>query len=282
MKFTASTILLLGLLAACSEELPTNIPTLAVQGSLIDGSDDLREAVANAPAVTNPALEEGSQEVEVEELATTEPSAAVGESGEPQVTDSAEDSSVDAKPEEAAVPVAALTEDEPAPGNESGAASEGVEEETVTPETSEPEGLIQVTYQDLSLVDYDVDAMLDYMLFPDEYEDEETADLEFPADLKRLDGREVSIVGYMIPGEIDRGNVRDFMLVRDLMGCCFGGAPMPDEWVDVIMEEDAKAEYRPYMPMRVTGIMTLGGEQDEAGFALGIYRMKATEVQLED
>jgi hypothetical protein len=166
--------------------------------------------------------------------------------------------------------------------------AESVEEAVVAevlepePEVEEPDGPLDITYQDLSLIDFDVDAILDYMLFPDEYEGEDKQYLELPADILRLDGRELSITGYMIPGEMDRGNVRDFMLVRDLMGCCFGGAPMPDEWLDVVMEEDVEAAYRPYMPMRVTGIMTLGGEQDEAGFAMGIYRLKATSVEVED
>ena len=106
--------------------------------------------------------------------------------------------------------------------------------------------------------------------------------LKFPKDILELDGQEISIVGYMIPGEMDQGNVLDFMLVRDLLGCCFGGSPMPDEWINVIMTEEAEAEYRPYMPMRVTGVLTLGGEQDEAGFALGVYQLKGTDVIVED
>lgn len=157
--------------------------------------------------------------------------------------------------------------------------------EEVVPEEPEPEpdGPIAIGFRDLSLIDYDVDAMLDYMLFPEEYEGEDVADLAFPEEIERLSGKEVSLVGYMIPGKIEKGgNVRDFMLVRDLLGCCFGGAPMPDEWVDVVVEDGVEAEYRAYMPMRVTGTMTLGGDQDEAGFALGVYRIKATAVTAED
>jgi hypothetical protein len=151
------------------------------------------------------------------------------------------------------------------------------------PEPAPPEeGPLAITYQDLSLVDYDVDAMLDHMLFPEEYDEEDAEYLAFPEELTRLTGREVSIVGYMIPGDMKQGEVQDFMLVRDLLGCCFGGTPMPDEWVDVVMAEGESAEYRPYLPMRVTGVLTLGGEQDEAGFAMGIYKMVATDVHVED
>ncbi len=155
--------------------------------------------------------------------------------------------------------------------------------ESVSARASGPQqGPLDISYQDLSLIEYDVDAMLDYMLFPDEYDEEDAKDLAFPRALTELMNREVSIVGYMIPGEMEQGRVTDFMLVRDLLGCCFGGSPMPDEWLDVIMVEGQTAEYRPYLPMRVTGTMTLGGEQDEAGFAMGIYRMSATDVVVED
>lgn len=179
-----------------------------------------------------------------------------------------------------------------------GAAIDGSEDELVgqqleVVEAEEPEaepatstapddGPLVITYQDLSLVDYDVDAMLDHMLFPEEYDEEDAEYLAFPEELTRLTNREVSIVGYMIPGDMKQGEVTDFMLVRDLLGCCFGGTPMPDEWVDVIMAEGERAEYRPYLPMRVTGVLTLGGEQDEAGFAMGIYKMVATDVHVED
>lgn len=149
-------------------------------------------------------------------------------------------------------------------------------------EAEDASGPLEISYQDLSLVDYDVDAMLDCMLFPDEYDEDDREYLAWPDSITRLMGREVSIVGYMIPGEMEQGEVRDFMLVRDLLGCCFGGTPMPDEWVDVVMAEGEVAEYRPYVPMRVTGELRLEGEQDEAGFAMGIFRMRATKVEVEE
>lgn len=157
-----------------------------------------------------------------------------------------------------------------------------IEVEEEPPVEALPEGLLAITFQDLSLVDYDVDAILDYMIYPDDYEGEDEEFLTLPSDITALDGREISIVGYMIPGEMEQGEVHDFMLVRDLLGCCFGGSPMPDEWLDVQMIEGESAEYRPYLPMRVQGVLTLGGEQDEAGFAMGIFRLQGSEVQVED
>ena len=201
----------------------------------------------------------------------------------PVVRGAAIDGSEDA-PEPAPEPETTEASPEDADAGEPDGGEPAVAEESQEPaEEPEPEGPRRITFRDLSLIDFDVDAMLDYMLFPEEYEGEEVDDLSFPEEITALDGREVSLVGYMIPGKIAKGgDVRDFMLVRDLLGCCFGGTPMPDEWVDVIVAEGSRAEYRAYLPMRVTGVMTLGGEQDEAGFALGIYRMTATAVQPED
>lgn len=233
--------------AACGVEPAVPVATLAVQGAAIDGSEDPLPVAEPEPVVKSEPLA-----IAVAELAAgeTAPDALDASSSAPAPD-------ADASKDE---DVAAL-EEEQAP---------------------EPDGPRAITYRDLTLIDFDVDAMLDAMLFPEDYVDEEDDELEFPAELKALDGKEISIVGYMIPGEMDQGNVRDFMLVRDLLGCCFGGTPMPDEWIDVTMVEGATAEYRPYLPMRVTGILTLGGEQDEAGFALGVYRLKGSVVVVED
>ena len=156
-----------------------------------------------------------------------------------------------------------------------------VEIEVPEPEP-EPEGPAEVSFWDLSLYELDVEAMLDALLNPEEYDEEEHEELAFPEEIATLNGGEVSIKGYMIPGKMERGNVRDFMLVRDLLGCCFGGAPLPDEWVDVVMHEDADAEYYQYIPVRVTGTFSLGGKQDKAGFARGVYKMQAIQVDEPD
>ena len=143
-------------------------------------------------------------------------------------------------------------------------------------------GSSPITFRDLSLTGFDVDALLDAVLFPEEYEPEELEALALPERITRFDDRDVSIVGYMIPGELEGNEVRDFMLVRDLMSCCFGGSPNADEWIDVVMAEGETAVYHPFLPMRVEGRMTLGGALDDAGFAVGIFHLEASRATLED
>lgn len=255
-------------LVACGGEELVPIPEIEVHGVAIDGSEDPRpERVAPVDVDANVPVDV-SVDVNVPASVSEGTDGAVVSDGSAAGTGTSTLTDADADADAGALTFTDTGTGEPAVAPE--------------PEPEVQDGPLTLTYQDLSLIDYDVDAMLDYMLFPEEYEGEDTSFLELPKDLKALDGKQITLVGYMIPGEIQRGNVRDFMLVRDLMGCCFGGTPMPDEWVDVTMDEDAEAEYRPYLPMRVTGTLSLGGEQDEAGFALGIYRMQASEVIVED
>ena len=209
-----------------------------------------------------------------------------------------------AKPDLPPVPIQGVAIDgsedspkeEPAPLELTGVAGDGsegsAEEEPVwfEPEPTEPsalpplnpDGPTEISFWDLSLYELDVDAMLDAMLHPEEYTEEEREELAFPEEIARYDDREVVVTGYMIPGEMIVGNVRDFMMVRDLLGCCFGAQPMPDEWIDVVMHPDSDARYYQYVPIRVTGTLTLGGEQDKAGFARGVYKLEATLVQEPD
>ncbi len=181
-----------------------------------------------------------------------------------------------------------VAEVDPEPEPESEPAVEPVpmavsgEVEPATEPDPVPEGPAEISFWDLSLYELDVDAMLDAMLHPEEYTEDELEELSFPDEIGRFDGQEIVIQGYMIPGKMVLGNVRDFMLVRDLLGCCFGAQPMPDEWIDVVVHEDADAQYYQYIPVRVTGTLTFGGDQDKAGFARGIYKILATDVQEPD
>ena len=119
--------------------------------------------------------------------------------------------------------------------------------------------------------------ILDSLLYPEEYKEGE---FDFPDRIKRNDGEVVSIVGYMIPLEWKETTVPEFMLVRDLLGCCFGGSPQPDEWISVIMEGKG-AEYFPYIPVIVTGTFKIEGIEDEAGYAAGCFHLSGTSVTKE-
>ncbi|MFT6110092.1 MAG: hypothetical protein ACJA2W_003017 [Planctomycetota bacterium] len=138
------------------------------------------------------------------------------------------------------------------------------------------EGLI--TFGDLSLLGADIDQLLDYIYKP---ETEAAKLFKFPETVIEKAGEDRAVVGYMIALEYKRRSteVISFMLVRDLQSCCFGGAPRPDEWVMVEMEEGKTCEYFTYVPVTVRGTFTPGRVEDEYGYTSAIYNMEASSVE---
>ncbi|MEM9801904.1 MAG: DUF3299 domain-containing protein [Planctomycetota bacterium] len=135
-----------------------------------------------------------------------------------------------------------------------------------------------VTFGDLSLVGVDLDALLDYLYKPDS---DLAKSFEFPEPVAAQAGEDKALVGYMIPLEYKpRSNdIAIFMLVRDLMSCCFGGMPRPDEWAYVEMRGDNVAKLFPYVPIVVRGELVVGRLEDEYGFATGVYTVHADSVE---
>lgn len=166
---------------------------------------------------------------------------------------------------------------------EAAKAADAPVEEIPAPEPKPvPEGPIKVHFNDLSLDELDdiqLEDLLDALLYPDEYEDSERI---FPDQIQRLDKRRVALKGYMIPVIWEETEVVEFMLVRDLLACCFGGAPQPDEWVSVKMPEGKGAEYFSFLPVIVHGTFHIAALEDEAGYAAGCFRMDGERVVKED
>lgn len=135
-----------------------------------------------------------------------------------------------------------------------------------------------------ALEDDEYEALLDALVGrepADGSEPPETAPT-FPAEIRALDGKDVALGGYMIPVEWNDAEVLEFMLVRDLLACCFGGAPQPDEWVQVRMDKGKGAHYFPFVPVIVHGRLKISGMADAAGYAVGCYSMAGTKVEREE
>lgn len=134
-----------------------------------------------------------------------------------------------------------------------------------------------IGYSDLSLAETDKELLLDALVYPDEYEGE---DIHFPDRIRALDGEKVALTGYMIPMRWDENRVPHFMLVRDLLQCCFGGTPEPDEWVDVTMQGKGTT-YWAFVPVVVRGTFQLAGQSDEAGYATGAFAIDGIDAREE-
>lgn len=135
------------------------------------------------------------------------------------------------------------------------------------------DGHLELRFRHLSLDDLDDEAYEGVM------DDLMRGEKHFPEAVAALDGERVEIVGYMIPEEWQRREVTEFMLVRDLLACCFGGAPQPDEWIHVSMKEGSGSPYFPFVAVSVTGTLRIEGIDDGAGYAAGCFRLDGTETE---
>jgi hypothetical protein len=100
---------------------------------------------------------------------------------------------------------------------------------------------------------------------------------QIPSPIKKLDTKEVVIVGFMVPVEVDnKGNVKSFALTQNQMFCCFGVPPGMNEWVMVSMG-DTPAKYYSDLPIAAFGKLEVG-EEIEDGYVMSVYRMNAEKV----
>ncbi len=102
----------------------------------------------------------------------------------------------------------------------------------------------------------------------------------FPERIRRFDGVEARIEGWMIPGTIKQRRVLDFMLVRDNAACCFGAMPGEDEWIHVEMEAGASAEYVRYAKIAVEGRLSIGGAAVVDGMRPPALRLRARSCEI--
>jgi hypothetical protein len=97
-----------------------------------------------------------------------------------------------------------------------------------------------------------------------------------PESIRKLDGQRISVEGFMLPVAYEQEHLTEFMLVRDMPGCCFGSFPNPHEWVKgVVKNPKIKAELD--HPVRVRGLFHVGAER-HGGYLSSIYRLDADSV----
>lgn len=108
-----------------------------------------------------------------------------------------------------------------------------------------------------------------------------------PESVKKLNGRSVSIAGFVLPVEYAEDSVsgiKRFLLTNSPMGGCscgFGAAPRANEMIEVVMPDDRPAECEtPYTPVVVTGVLDVGMHRVEGQGRLALlYHMSAPQVR---
>lgn len=133
---------------------------------------------------------------------------------------------------------------------------------------------LKVTFNALGSFEYDVPDPDALLASPDPTKPLKD---QIPQPIKKLDEKDVVIVGFMVPVEVDNnGNVKSFALTQNQMFCCFGVPPGMNEWIMVSMA-DQPAKYYSDLPIAAFGKLEVG-EEIEDGYVMSVYRMQAREI----
>lgn len=132
-------------------------------------------------------------------------------------------------------------------------------------------GFEAVTFSTLSNFEYELPDPLDASAKPNLN--------QVPAAIKALNGKQVSIRGFMLPLDLDNTGVGEFMLNGSLDMCYFGAPVRMNEWVLVRMAGAKKARFT-HLPLVVSGTLEVG-EQLKNGRVMSLYRMSALSAETE-
>jgi hypothetical protein len=99
---------------------------------------------------------------------------------------------------------------------------------------------------------------------------------QIPDKIKALDRQKVAVTGFMLPVKMDGGLVKEFLLVKDPMMCCYGIMPKINEWVVVKMVGKG---VKPLMDIPITfdGKLRVG-EMYENGYLTGVYLLEGDRM----
>ena len=97
-----------------------------------------------------------------------------------------------------------------------------------------------------------------------------------PAAIRKLDGKEVAITGFMLPTRIHNKLVTEFMLMRTQNTCCFGIPPELHEVVEVL-KIDNPSKVLMDTPVTVVGRLHVQ-ERWDSTFLCSIYQLDAERI----
>ena len=99
---------------------------------------------------------------------------------------------------------------------------------------------------------------------------------QIPEKIRALNDQKVGVTGFMLPVKMDGGLVKEFLLVKDPMMCCYGVMPRINEWIVVRMKG---AGVKPLMDVPITfeGRLKVG-EMYENGYLTGIYLLEGDKM----
>ena len=96
---------------------------------------------------------------------------------------------------------------------------------------------------------------------------------------KELTDQMVRIRGWILPSSVfQQKNIRNFVLVRDNMECCFGPGAAIFDCIIIEMESDKKTDFTT-RPITIEGRFDLKEFKDPDGKSLAIYHLRGKNVK---
>jgi hypothetical protein len=97
-----------------------------------------------------------------------------------------------------------------------------------------------------------------------------------PLMVQSLNGQRVRLTGFMLPTRTENGLVKDFLLIRSQLTCCFGVPPAPNEWVVVTIPGKGVPQ-KMDVPINLYGTLHVGQMFEDHVFS-GMYRLDCEKV----
>jgi len=94
---------------------------------------------------------------------------------------------------------------------------------------------------------------------------------QLPESVRALDGQPAQISGFMLPVKMDGMRVKEFLLMRSQMMCCYGVVPRMNEWV--IVRAASTVKFTPDVPTAFRGKLRVKPMEDQ-GFLTGVYLLE--------
>ena len=97
------------------------------------------------------------------------------------------------------------------------------------------------------------------------------------AAIKKLDGKNIRIRGYILPS-FQQSGIKQFVLVRDNMECCFGPGALLHDCILVEMVGPATTSFT-VRPVSVEGTFSISPIKGPDGSYLAIYHLDGKQVK---
>jgi hypothetical protein len=141
------------------------------------------------------------------------------------------------------------------------------------------DGRRELTFEHLAAFDYTAPEGLRTEPFEEPSTSTASFEERVPAEIRMLDETDVAIVGYLMPLAGTPEAMTKFLLVRNMMICCYAVVPKINEWVYVEADAGQKLRYIRDVPVLVGGELEVK-ESVESGLVLSLYRMRAGSMQI--